>query len=143
MTTSDHVGQPPLTDPTGHAHRTDQANPSGHTDPTLYRTPADAIAAPPEKLAYLVGFDRSAQRPDALITVDTDPESSSYGRVLHMADVPGLGDELHHFGWNACSSALAHEGHHQPERRYLLTPGLAPPGCTSSTPTRTRPAPAW
>lgn len=46
MTTSDHVGQPPLTDPTGHAHRTDQANPSGHTDPTLYRTPADAIAAP-------------------------------------------------------------------------------------------------
>ena len=25
--------------------------------------------------------------------------------------MPGVGDELHHFGWNACSSALMHEGH--------------------------------
>jgi hypothetical protein len=29
-------------------------------------------------------------------------------------DVPGLGNELHHFGWNACSSALKHEGHNFP-----------------------------
>ncbi|MFH9425106.1 selenium-binding protein SBP56-related protein [Streptomyces sp. NPDC017529] len=108
MTTSDHAASE-------HA---------AHLDPTLYRTPAEAIAAPPEKLAYLVGFDRAAQRPDALIVVDADPRSYSYGRVLHLAEVPGLGDELHHFGWNACSSALAHEGHHAPERRYLLTPGL-------------------
>jgi selenium-binding protein 1 len=41
-------------------------------------------------------------------------------------DVPGLGDELHHFGWNACSSALKHEGHdmHGLARRNLLVPGL-------------------
>lgn len=38
--------------------------------------------------------------------------------------MPNRGDELHHFGWNACSSALCHTGHHAPERRYLLVPGL-------------------
>ncbi|MDH6125433.1 selenium-binding protein SBP56-related protein [Kitasatospora sp. GP82] len=102
-----------------HEHTADE-----HTDPSLYRTPADAIAAPPEKLAYVAGFDRSARRPDALITVDTDPESPSYGRVLNLAELPGLGDELHHFGWNACSSALAHACHRNPERRFLLLPGL-------------------
>ncbi|MET9296914.1 selenium-binding protein SBP56-related protein [Streptomyces sp. NPDC003077] len=93
-------------------------------DPTLYRTPADAVAAPPEGLAYVVGFDPDGRRPDALFTVDTDPASGSYGRVVNVAEVPGLGDELHHFGWNACSSALAHAGHHHPDRRYLLAPGL-------------------
>jgi selenium-binding protein 1 len=42
------------------------------------------------------------------------------------ADLPTRGDELHHFGWNACSSALKHEGHDMNglERRYLLLPGL-------------------
>ncbi|MFF3057315.1 selenium-binding protein SBP56-related protein [Streptomyces sp. NPDC057909] len=104
---------------TEHAH--DRDDPS---DPTLYRTPADAVAAPPEKLAYVVGFDPTAQRADALFTVGTDPESAAYGRVTSHADLPGLGNELHHFGWNACSSALAHAGHHHAARRYLIVPGL-------------------
>ena len=38
-------------------------------DPTFYRSPADAINAPPEQLAYVVAFDRSARRPDALRVV--------------------------------------------------------------------------
>ncbi|MEU8584292.1 selenium-binding protein SBP56-related protein [Streptomyces abikoensis] len=95
-----------------------------HSDPTLYRTPAEAVAAPPEKLAYVVGFDRTARQPDALMTVDTDPGSSSYGRVVNTARLPNLGDELHHFGWNACSSALAHACHSDPQRRFLILPGL-------------------
>ncbi|KOV58138.1 selenium-binding protein SBP56-related protein [Streptomyces sp. MMG1121] len=107
-----------------HAHSNSHDHLDHHSDPTLYRTPADAAIAPPEKLAYVVGFDRSARRPDALFTVDTDPLSPSYGRVVSMVEVPGLGDELHHFGWNACSSALQHVGHHRAERRYLLAPGL-------------------
>jgi 56kDa selenium binding protein (SBP56) len=39
-------------------------------DPTFYRSPADAINAPPERLAYVVAFDRAAQRPDALVVLD-------------------------------------------------------------------------
>jgi selenium-binding protein 1 len=95
-------------------------------DPTFYRTARDAAAAPRETLAYVVAFDRSAERPDALTVVDVDPDSDSYGRVVGWADTPNRGDELHHFGWNACSSALKHEGHHMDHlaRRYLLVPGL-------------------
>ena len=95
-------------------------------DPTFYRTAADAIAAPPEKLAYVAAFDRTAERPDALTVIDVDPASGSYGRVVGWADLPTRGDELHHFGWNACSSAFAHAGHHIDglQRRYLLLPGL-------------------
>jgi methanethiol oxidase len=97
-------------------------------DPTFYRTPAEAVAAPPEELAYVVAFDRSGQRPDALAVVDVDPGSDRYGRVVGWAELPTTGDELHHFGWNACSSALAHEGHDMGgeglQRRYLLLPGL-------------------
>ena len=50
-----------------------------HHDPTFYRSPADAAAAPPEKLAYLATFSRPADRPDALAVVDVDPQSPSYG----------------------------------------------------------------
>ena len=95
-------------------------------DPTFYRSAADAAAAPGEELAYVVAFDRAGQRHDAMTVIDVNAQSDSYGRVVGWTDVPGLGDELHHFGWNACSSALRHEGHDMDglARRYLLVPGL-------------------
>ena len=70
---------------------------------------------------------RRARQKDALAVVDCDPESSTYGGVVGWTELPTAGNELHHFGWNACSSALCHEGHGQHEaleRRYLLVPGL-------------------
>jgi selenium-binding protein 1 len=40
-------------------------------------------------------------------------------------EMPTAGDELHHFGWNACSSALCpYAPHPHMERRYLVVPGL-------------------
>ena len=39
--------------------------------------------------------------------------------------MPNAGDELHHFGWNACSSCLCPNAPHpHMERRYLVVPGL-------------------
>ena len=39
--------------------------------------------------------------------------------------MPNAGDELHHFGWNACSSCLCPNAPHpHAERRYLIVPGL-------------------
>ena len=39
--------------------------------------------------------------------------------------MPNAGDELHHFGWNACSSCLCPNAPHpHAERRYLVVPGL-------------------
>jgi selenium-binding protein 1 len=98
------------------------------TDPTFYRTPGAAIAAPPERLAYVAAFDPAGRANDAMTVIDCDPSSATYGRVVGWSELPSAGNELHHFGWNACSSALCHQGHGdhgQPlERRYLVVPGL-------------------
>jgi hypothetical protein len=96
------------------------------TDPTFYRSPGAAVAAAPEQLAYVAAFDPAGQKKDALAVVDCDPNSSTHGQVVGWSELPTAGNELHHFGWNACSSALCHEGHDhaQLERRYLVVPGI-------------------
>ena len=94
-------------------------------DPTFYPSARDAGDAPAEKLAYLAAFDRAGTQPDAIAVLDTDPASESYGRVVGWTELPHTGDELHHFGWNACSSALCPTAPHpHVERRYLIVPGL-------------------
>jgi selenium-binding protein 1 len=101
-------------------------------DPTFYRSPGAAIAAAPEGVAYVAAFDPAGQAKDAMTVVDSDPSSSTYGTVVGWTELPTAGNELHHFGWNACSSALCHPGHGEhdghngaaPERRYLVVPGL-------------------
>src|SRR5437763_15587552 len=94
-------------------------------DPTFYRSPAAAIAAPPEQLAYVAAFDPAGGDRDAITEVDCDAASASYGRVVGWAELPTTGNELQHFGWNACSSVLCDQGHAHNgglERRYLLVP---------------------
>jgi len=94
-------------------------------DPTFYRTPAAAIAAPPETLAYVAAYDPTGAQHDAIAVIDCDATSPAYGTVVGWSQLPTGGNELHHFGWNACSSALCHEGHAgHLERRYLVVPGL-------------------
>ena len=96
-----------------------------HHDPTFYASPHDAAVAPREKLAYVAAFSRPADKPDALAVVDVDPESASYASVVGFTELTNLGDELHHFGWNACSSALCPGGgHDHGDRRYLIVPGI-------------------
>jgi len=67
---------------------------SAGTDPTFYRTPAEAMSAPPERLAYVAAYDRAGQANDAMAVVDTDPSSADYGRgrvgVQHRHGVVGL-----------------------------------------------------
>jgi len=97
-------------------------------DPTFYPSARAAMEAPRERLAYAVTLNTGAdgqRRPDALCTVDLDPRSSTYGQVVGRTEMPHVGDELHHFGWNACSAALCPTaGHPHIERRYLIVPGL-------------------
>src|SRR3712207_7773225 len=42
----------------------------------------------------------------SLAVMDVDPNSSTHGQVVGRVDMPSMGDELHHFGWNACSASL-------------------------------------
>jgi selenium-binding protein 1 len=98
-------------------------------DPTFYPSPRLAMEAPPEQLAYVVTLNPDAlhgsTKPDALVVADVDPTSATYGQVVGRVDMPNAGDELHHFGWNACSSALCpYAPHPHVERRYLIVPGL-------------------
>jgi methanethiol oxidase len=94
-------------------------------DPSFYPSPKLAMEAPPERLAYvaLLASGENGQR-DALGVVDTNPASPTYGRLVGRTEFPQGGNELHHFGWNACSSHLcpwAANAH--VERRYLVVPG--------------------
>ena len=95
-------------------------------DPSFYPSPKDAAKADPEGIAYVSMLNANADgKPDAIGVVDVDPGSSEYGALISQVDMPGAGDELHHFSWNACSSCLCpYAPHPHIERRYLVVPGI-------------------
>jgi selenium-binding protein 1 len=94
-------------------------------DPTFYPSPRMAGEAPAETLAYVALLTSNGNgKKDALGVVDTDRRSPSYGRLVNKLDLPQGGNELHHFGWNACSSHLCgYAANPHVERRYLVLPG--------------------
>ncbi len=85
-----------------------------------------AMGAPHEKLAYVAIVNPTDNgRPDAVGVLDVEPSSDSYGKLVGRMDMPSSGDELHHFGWNACSASLCpNMPHPHVERRYLMLGGL-------------------
>ena len=95
-------------------------------DPTFYPSPKLAGAAPPEKHAFVALLNpKYAGRADAIAVVDVDPSSSTYAQQVGQVEMPNVGDELHHFGWNACSACLCpYAPHPHTERRYLVVPGI-------------------
>jgi len=102
----------------------DEHEHEGHEVCSLtYASPQDAMRAARETLVYLPGIytGTGVDKPDYLATVDLDPRSKTYSRVIHRLEMPNVGDELHHFGWNTCSSC---HGHATRCRRYLVVPGL-------------------
>src|SRR5262249_58907087 len=72
--------------------------------------------------------DPAGQVTAAWPVIVSAPSRPTYGKVVGGSALPTAGNELPHFGWNACSSALCHEGHGDHgaplERRYLIVPGL-------------------
>jgi len=95
-------------------------------DPTFYPSPKQAMQATPEKLAFVTLLNATEDGSgDALALIDVDPLSKGYGQAVSEIKMPFAGDELHHFGWNACSSCLCpYSPHPHMERRYLVIPGL-------------------
>ena len=101
----------------GHEHHEHDHDGPGYT------TPQAAIEeSEPEELAYVMGLyvGTDVDAPDFLAVVDLDPDSPSYAEVVDRVEMPNRGDELHHFGWNACSSSCHVGGL---ERRHLIVPG--------------------
>ncbi|KAJ4723086.1 Selenium-binding protein [Melia azedarach] len=88
-----------------------------------YASPLEAMSGPKEKLLYVTCLytGTGREKPDYLATVDVDPSSPTYSKVIHRLPMPYLGDELHHSGWNSCSSCY---GDASAERRFLVLPSL-------------------
>jgi methanethiol oxidase len=83
---------------------------------SFHSSPLEAMKAPPEEFLYLACLHEGTgvQKPDFLAVVDAER-----GQIVHETPMPNLGDELHHFGWNRCSSAC-----HGPDRSHLIVPGF-------------------
>jgi len=83
---------------------------------SFYAAPEEALRAQPEEYLYLACLHEGTgvERPDFLAVVDAQS-----GRIAHETPMPNVGDELHHFGWNRCSSAC-----HGPDRSHLIVPGF-------------------
>ncbi|MGH8934415.1 MAG: selenium-binding protein SBP56-related protein [Egibacteraceae bacterium] len=110
---------------THHAHDA-QASPA-HPQPQAanrvgYASPREAMQAPPEEFVYVAALHTGTgiEEPDFLAVVDVNPASDEYGRIVHRAPMPYKGDELHHYGWQVCSSAC----HTTLRRENLIVPGF-------------------
>ncbi|KFP89655.1 Selenium-binding protein 1-A, partial [Apaloderma vittatum] len=101
-----------------------------------YATPLDAMKgkcltekkpkgglSPREEIVYVPCIYRNTgiEKPDYLATVDVDPKSPHYCQVIHRLPMPNLRDELHHSGWNACSSCF---GDATKRRNRLILPSV-------------------
>ncbi|CAK8672548.1 unnamed protein product [Clavelina lepadiformis] len=88
-----------------------------------YASPRDAMKAPKEKILYIPCIYRNTpiDQSDYLATVDMDENSPTFCKVISRLEVPNLNDEVHHTGWNACSSCF-----HDPtkKRNLFIMPGL-------------------
>ena len=98
------------------------------TPDPFYPSPQQPRHHPEAAYAYVATLNTGSngdRAPDALTVLDLEPGSPTYGQLVGRLEMPGIGDELHHFGWNACSSALCPWAPHpHVERRYLCVPGL-------------------
>src|SRR5436190_22316306 len=92
-----------------------------HRPESFYASPQEALQAPPEDFLYVTLLRRGTENsaPDAIGVVDVDPDSPTYAQVVHETTMTTPDDELHHFGWNRCSSAC-----HGPDRSHLIVPGF-------------------
>ncbi|MEM6988513.1 MAG: selenium-binding protein SBP56-related protein, partial [Pseudomonadota bacterium] len=87
-------------------------------DPTFHASPKLAMQAPAENYGFTIMLSPDGKKGDGIAVVDLNPKSAKYGKIVHKVIVPSKGDEFHHFGWNACSSALSPmSGHAFLERR--------------------------
>jgi methanethiol oxidase len=68
-------------------------------------------ATPHERYLYVATIAQSAHDPDFVAVVGADPSRHDYGRIVGRADMPNVGDELHHFGYSA-------------DQKRLVVPGL-------------------
>lgn len=87
-----------------------------------FASPADAFnSKSQESVVYIPCIVPDKSRPDYIVTIDVDPASPTYSTIISRLHLPYLGDEIHHTGWNACSSCYDDSSR---SRSRLIVPGL-------------------
>lgn len=62
---------------------------------------------PKEELLYVGCVDQGGESPDFIAVVGADPDDpETYSQIIHRADLPGIGDEIHHYGTNITQSKM-------------------------------------
>uniref|UniRef100_V5I9B5 Selenium-binding protein 1 n=1 Tax=Anoplophora glabripennis TaxID=217634 RepID=V5I9B5_ANOGL len=92
-----------------------------------YASPLDAMKGPREEILYVtcVQPNQGKGKTDLLATVDVNPESPTYCQIIHRLRTGNEDDELHHSGWNICSSCYAPKGCCNVQKRdKLVLPAL-------------------
>ena len=87
-----------------------------------YASPQDAQKAPREDILFVACLHEGTgiKEPDFLATVDVNPDSDTYCQIVSKLPMPNVGDELHHYGWQVCSSAC----HTTIQREHMIVPGF-------------------
>lgn len=85
-----------------------------------YESPQEAIKGPRETVLFLTA-PHALGGHDALFSVDVDPESGTYQKIIGRVDFPNQSDEVHHTGWNSCSSCYSNPSE---KRTHLILPCL-------------------
>ena len=87
-----------------------------------YSSPQEAMKAEKEKVLLVPCIATQAEQSDYLAVIDADPASPTYAQVINRVSTGRSGVELHHSGWNSCSSCYGKPG--SPQRRFLVLPAL-------------------
>lgn len=87
-----------------------------------YPSPLEAMKGPREQVLYIPCIRVEKGQHDYIVTVDVDPSSSSYCKVIYRTHMPYPNDELHHSGWNSCSSCYTDPTQ---KRDKLIVAGLS------------------
>ncbi|RCN48800.1 hypothetical protein ANCCAN_05083 [Ancylostoma caninum] len=86
-----------------------------------FASPKEAMKGPREKVLFVTCAHTSPTGNDMLAAIDVDPDSKTFCQILSKVVLPHRGDEIHHSGWNACSSC-----HDNPsaKRTHMVLPCL-------------------
>ena len=82
------------------------------------------MSGPKEEILYVTCIQpngKQSGKPDYLATIDVNRDSDQFCRVISRAFTTNSGDELHHSGWNVCSSCFGQPNHC---RNKLICPTL-------------------
>ncbi|CAI4223842.1 unnamed protein product [Auanema sp. JU1783] len=86
-----------------------------------YLNPSEATVRAPKETVLFVTSPHADGGNDMLVAVNVDSTSNDFCKIVSKIVFPNKGDEVHHTGWNACSSCYDKP---DKKRSHLIIPCL-------------------